>query len=379
MKQTLLSLLLLFGLLPFGVYAQTDYYDTYTSIHYGSKLKDGGSNENARFCQVKTESNIVRYSPYEVKEYGFSDGRVYQARDIQVGDSVRRVFLERLVTNGLRLYFYQGSHYRIFYLEKDSGHLIPLPKRDNQDREINYKEILSNNTRECDILKEYLYLINYHARPLTTYVEAYNTCEAKEFPYFKYGFMVGYVNTRLLIPSNVALEFLKDSEIKADGSFTFSLFTDFPIGKKGLSVHPEIQYTRNNFDYYRINSLHEAMMAINTSCITLPLMARYTMLASSAKFRPYLNAGGTFSWLIKNETTVLETALIDQGVVIEKYSQADIMTRQYFGYITGIGLQMKFRHRINLYAELRYGNSYAVTNNSFLNKGEFYVLTGLNF
>jgi hypothetical protein len=376
----MLSLVLLLSMLHLGVFAQTDYYKTYSGINLGLKPEDGGQTLNAKLCRVRLENNtIMTYTPYEVSEYGFKDGRVFRAREIRMNDTIKRVFLELLVKGKMNLYFYKGLKYRSYYLEKDSGELIPLPKDGKNTGDPYFRNILDNATHDCAKLTDHLNLINYRTKTLSSYVEAYNTCKAVEFPYFKYGIMAGFETTTLLIPSSIGVDFLKDNKIESDESFTISLFMDYPIGKKGLSFHPEFQFVRNNFKYHQYNYKYEATMVINTICINFPLMIRYTVPISEKKFRPYVNAGFVASFLLKNESLILETTIKDEVIISDKYYRADLLGDQYAGYITGAGVQFNIHHRLNLFAELRYGRSYAFLNNTLLNKRECYLLTGINF
>ncbi len=379
MRKTVLCILFILCMMPYSINAQKDYYYTYTSFNTGAQLVDGGQTQNARFCRVRSgESIITEYTPYEVKEYGFKDGRVFLAWDIQVENTIRRVFLERLVDGKTKLYFYKGLNYKTFYLEKDSGQLIPLIRGGKHNKESDYRKTLGKLTNDCDLLREPLNLIIYEQKSLASFVDAYNTCKLKEFPYRKYGIMFGYVNTSLLIPYLVDQEFLRDSEIETDGSLTISLFIDYPIGKKGLSFHPEIQYVRNNFDYYRYK-INQYWMVINTSCFNIPLMFRYTAPLSSAKIQPYVNAGGQISFLLKEETLVLEDVMQNQVIVSENFYRFSLLADQYGGYIAGAGLQFNIRHRINFFVEFRYAKAYAFLESTLLDKEEYFLLTGINF
>ena len=254
MSRTVIFILLILHIVPCIVKAQEDYFYTYKSLNIGSTLEDGGQAQNAGFCQIKKgNGQITRYTPYEVREYGFKDGRVFIAKDIQVEDTIKRVFLERLVNGKMILYFYKGINYKEYYIEKESGQLILLSGGGKEKGELNYRNTLRKYTDDCTVLQEPLSLIIYKEKSLVSFVDAYNKCELREFPYIKYGIMVGYGSARLLIPGGIKLDFLKGSQIRSDGSFTMSLFIDYPIGKKGFSFHPEVQYTRNNFDYYQYN------------------------------------------------------------------------------------------------------------------------------
>jgi hypothetical protein len=379
MRQSVLCILLVLYILPNVVDAQGDYFYTNKSLHVGLQIEDQGQTKNAISCHVSSNGDkITKYSPYEVTEYGFKDGRVYIARDIQSKDTVKRVFLERLVNGKLTLFLYKGFDYKEFYLEKDSGVLIPLIRGGKNNNEPDYRETLGKCTGDCAALQEDLNLVIYNDKSLISFTEAYNKCESGKLPYIKYGVMFGYVSTSLLVSSGVRYEFLKGSQIGSDGSLNLSFFIDYPIGRKGFSFHPEIQYIRNNFDYYRYN-VNQTWLVINTSCINFPLMFRYTLPVASSKVAPYINAGCQASFLLKNDCHVLEDSMVGSIIVAEDLYKAELLAPFYVGYVTGAGLQFNIHHRINFFAEFRYSKSYAALEPTLMDKGEYFLLTGISF
>jgi hypothetical protein len=156
------------------------------------------------------------------------------------------------------------------------------------------------------------------------------------------------------------------------------MFIDYPIGRRGFSFHPEVQYVRNNFDYYSYN-INQYWMVINTSCINFPMMLRYTIPLASSKVRPFANAGIQASVLIKNDSQVLEDVMGGEVIVSENLYNADLLSPFYAGYIAGAGLQFNILHRINFFAEFRYSRGYALLEPTLLDKGEYFLLTGISF
>jgi len=382
MKPGILFILLdciLLLIAPQFVSAQRDYYITDSTIHLGHRVIDGGSASNSEFCQVRMGKKIVKYSPNEVNEFGFKDGSVFYAHEIKIGNSIKQVFLQRLVSGKMNLYYYQDSDTRTYFIEKDSGQLIALPHGKSEGGKENYKGVLIESTKDCDNIDKIVDMMTYHTSTMKSFVEAYNTCTVSNFNYFKYGFFAGYVNTKLLIPPSISPEFLRDATIENDGSFTFSLFMDLPLGKKGFYLHPEAQFVRNNFDYFNDGQIDKQEMVINTSCLNLPILLKYVMPIHNVKAKPYLGAGGMFSILLSNETIILESKMIDEFLVPQKYYNADLLAGQYIGYIASGGFQFNLYHRINLFTEFRYVRSFSMIQENRLDKGEFFFLTGLSF
>lgn len=378
MKIKIISLSFILSAFTFLCKAQEDYFYTLKSYNIGSELIDGGQYRNSMVCQVRVGFGGIReYTPYEVSEYGFKNGRVYIARDIPEMDTVRRVFLERLAKGKINLYLFKGSNHSNYFVEIDSGILIPLGQS-KRDPALYYKNKLATLTSDCDEVRKFVNLILYKQKSLASFADAYNRCNPLDFPYTKYGINFGYINTSLIAPPGVALDFLKGSRIKPDGSMTGSLFLEDPLGNKGLAMHYEIQFARSNFDYYKYD-INQIYMVINTSYINLPVMLRYTIPLASSVFRPFIAAGGQLAFTMQHESNVMEDIMDGQVIISENLYSADLLAKKYAGYTAGAGIQFHVRHRMNIYAEFRYAMSYAVGQPAMLDRRDWFLLTGINF
>lgn len=104
MKRVIFSLLILGG--PVIGYGQNDYMALKDSMVVGIKLQEGHDQLNSRLCRmVEKNGDITEYSPDEVSEYGFENGRIYVSQTVVVNGSERTVFLERLADGALTLYY----------------------------------------------------------------------------------------------------------------------------------------------------------------------------------------------------------------------------------------------------------------------------------
>ncbi|MCG8582483.1 MAG: hypothetical protein MI866_21335, partial [Bacteroidales bacterium] len=215
MKQKLLILSLLF--LPLLTYGQRGYYSTDSTTYSGIKLKDGGSISNAKYCKVDKDDKITVYSPYEVSEYGFNNGRVFIAKEIQTPDSTQKVFLERLHKGKVTLYYYKGRGFHSYYIEKDSTLFIEVPRRNSHNE--HYSQQLLKILSDCPIIDDACSHVTYSPHSMTRLLERYDNCELKPFPHFRYGFLIGYEFMKL-IPLDSQNEYLEYFNFSYDGSFS---------------------------------------------------------------------------------------------------------------------------------------------------------------
>jgi hypothetical protein len=197
MREKKTFLLLIIFLVPLKIFSQNNFVDFDSITYVGATVVDGGDRLNSSICQVKKGGEIFKYSPNEVKRYGFANGRIYVSKVIHVNDtSVHRVFLEQLVNDKTTLYYYNGKTIRTFFIEKDSTLFIDLPRNDTQNK-ISFHDKLFNITSDCRNVSDATKLVLYNKRSLSKLISRYNNCELKPFPFLKYGFVFGYGFTKL--------------------------------------------------------------------------------------------------------------------------------------------------------------------------------------
>jgi hypothetical protein len=339
----------------------------------GAKLINGGAIQNARQCQIEFKKQTLIYSPDEVKEYGFKDGRIYLARIIKINNEEKKVFLERLNKGKINLYYYKDKYGRGFYLEKDSGQLVEILKNGNDNN--TYKEFLVSYVQDCDSVSDALKLITFNKPTLSKFINQYNSCIRKPFPFIRYGLTIGYGLTKPAY-SKISDEVLKNAVFKKDKSFNIGLFMDIPILLSYFSLHPEIFYQKNAFSSHSVGNNIVNDIIINTTSINIPVLIRYTY--PSLKYRPYINLGGTFTYNIRNNNAIYSTTITNDIVEIEKTNTSNIYSEKQIGYTIGGGIQCNINYRKSIFFEIRYNNLYGITEETYGNKSFQYII-GLNF
>lgn len=342
----------------------------------GVNLVDGRDLLNSRFCMMKMGDQIVRYTPYEVKEYGFKDGRVYLSKDIQTSDSVQRVFLERLEKGNTTLYYYKGKRNKTYFLEKDSILFVELPKR-KEKRDITFRSNLQHITSDCPNVRDAAKLVNYNKKSLTNLITRYNNCELKPFPFFKYGLIIGYGTTKLIPSSAIENEYINQLDFKYDGGFTIGLFVDNPILVSDFSLHAELYYSRHGFSYNKLIENKDIDFVANISALKLPILIKYAY--PSNKNRPFINAGGILAYNFKNDNSLYEASMTQNIIEIDDLKKTSLIYRNQVGYSIGGGLECKLNHKNFLFFELRYSKLYGLSDSGSLNNSEIHFITGINF
>jgi len=379
MLRRIIILLILFFVAR-DVSGQNDHIYTDTSALVDIELIDGGSIRNSQVCQRKQGDKIIEYTPYELSEYGFANGKSYVSKSIIINNEFHRVFMERLVKGPLNLYYYMDKHRKRFFLENESLVFIELVKRDSIKKKNAFRNMLHSFCSDCSNLNNAIKLVSYNRKSLSELIERYNSCEIKPFPFFKIGVFIGYSSTKLLIPPNNTNRILKNMAFNYDGAFTTGIFIDHPLYVAGLSMHSEISCLRNGFSANKKNNDNEIELVINISELNIPMMLKYTY--PSMKLRPFINTGILYTYHIKNENTTYESVINQNEVDTHELGKMDLISKNQIGFSIGSGINYFINHRNSFFMELRYNQSFGLTFEVYgesLNKNIFQLISGFSF
>lgn len=374
MKQLLL--LFIIAYLPIYTFGQSDYFTNKNSISTGIKLVKGGELMNSKFCQVEDGKNIIRYTPHEVNEFGFQDGRVYVSKDIKIADTLKRVFLERLNQGKITLYYYRAKGIKTFYIEKDNNLLVELPKQ-NKTKEAFSKQLLGI-TNDYPNISDDCNLVSYNKTSLSKFIERYNyksNYKLKPFPHVRYGLTLGCGFTKLNnIPNTMNLNCI---DFKYDSRFTFGIFIDHPISQSYFSLHSEINFSKYGYSYNTHKENLDIDFVANILSMEIPLLIRYTY--PSDKIRPYINLGSIITLNIKNEARLYNTKIAENLIEINDLQSLTLIDKIHGGYSIGGGIEYKLNIKNSIFIEIRYNHQYGLKDSELSNLSEFRFLTGINF
>ncbi len=370
-KKTLFAILIFLTIA--NLYAQHDYYVKDGKTTFVLKIYDKGDDANSKFCIVKqNKKDEIKFSPDEIEEYGLKNGKIYISKTINISNKAEKVFLQRLTEGKTTLYYYKGEKNKLFFIEKDSSSLIYLPKTGADNK--NYKTTLYNYTKSCNEAARYVKLVSYKKKAFTRYIENFNNCTNKPLPFFKYGVIVGYELNKPFLSKNSHEEDLKSIDFKYQGGFIFGAFIDNPLIKYDISLHIEGYLSQNNFSY----ATPSLDMLVSTTSISFPILLRYTYPSYKRHF--FLNAGGVFTYNIKNENILYHTSIINNKVSLsEKYKNTLISDTQ-LGFSLGGGIQISIDYKRSVFIELRYSNLFNLEYApDMLNNNIFHLVTSVNF
>jgi hypothetical protein len=371
--KNLRSIMLFLILLPATIFGQSNYFSKDSVLSLGIKIIKGSDKDNSRFCRVKIGDQIIEYSPYEVQEYGFRDGRVYISKEINLEDSVKKVFLERLYSGKTSLFYYRGTGIHTFFLGKDSSQLLEIPRRNGNG--LNYLKQLKDLISDCSNVTDAVRFVSYNKGSLTKLISRYNNCELKPFPHFRYGLAIGYEPVKLKPPTAIINNYIRYFNFRYDGGFMIGLFLDSPIVVSDFSLHTEVYFSRHGYSYNKMVANKDFDFIANISSLKLPVLIRYTY--PSNKTRPFFNLGGIVNFNIKNESSIYETTKTVSIIEINDTQNGPLTDVFQAGFSIGSGVEYCLNLRNSLFLEFRYDKLYGDPNT--LSKSILNLITGINF
>jgi len=357
-------------LLPITTSGQNEYYFKDSSFSTGKNLI--GGYHTSELVQIKVGDHLVPYSPYEIKEFGCKNGRVYISRGVPNGDSTRRVFMERLGTRGLTMYYYKQGWRRHFFIGKDSTSSIELPRHSRQNQRFDKQlvELMSSCPSAANAAK----LVRYSRNSMAKLISRYNSCLSRPFPYFKYGITLGYE-----LVKQVPLQQIADLNLlnfSYEGGFIVGIFLDEPIRTSDFSFHPEAYFSQQRISSAGVFGNMDVDYISTLSGIKLPLLLRYAY--PSNKIRPFANAGGIFSYNVQNINHLYESIIINNRVNIADLGPFPLVDKMQFGYSFGGGVEYRFSYRRSIFLEVRYSSVSGAAHPSSMTDSEVTFLFEIN-
>lgn len=375
-----LKLFLSFFLIASGCFAASsiDYYVKDSVGYYGVRLLDYGLQNNCQACVVlinKAENVEKSYSPKEVSEYGIGAELSYVAKDIFLNNAWKRVFLERKMIGAITLYHYRDAKTDLFYLQRDSGLLIELPKKSALGN--SFRAQLADYTKDCSVISATNIPIGYTMRSITKYLKRYQSCTFIAPPKFRAGVSIGLGFTKL-VPSPLMVDpDIRNFQFHYDEGTTLGFFVDQPLFRSNFSLHASCDLTQVAFSYTHQGGQIVSDLAANVFSLELPIQLRYVFPLKL--IRPYLEVGGLASWNFLHENAFREINVYDRRIELIRQLPTNFIDAHYLGFSIGGGAEMKINSNHWMHLTLRYDRSKGLSDNSFVGFSRYNLTTGFTF
>lgn len=348
---------------------KNDYIATDSSLTSGLKLVQGTSRDNAQFIRLKRKSEQVKYYPDQLSEYGFKNGAVYVSKSIPVSEQTKQVFLERLEYGKINLYYYTEKGIRTYFLERDSTVFVEL-KKDND-----FRKTISEFTDDFNWKASQVRLSKYNKKSLSKLISFYNSGRNKPLPFPRFGIIVGYNSTSIIIPSSISVVELNGISFSPSATVSLGLFGDLPIAMSDFSFIIAVNYLKSGFSVNSRSAQSDVDVVINYTSLNMPFLLRYTV--PTIDWRPFVNTGAIYSYQFRNENNIYESSINQNVITINELQKHSLISESMLGYSFGLGLQKNLTYKKIAAVEFRFNQLFG--NGNTLNKSHFEILTSFSF
>ena len=329
----------------------------------------GTSRDNSQFIRLKRKNEEVKYYPEQLSEYGFKDGTVYESKSIPVSGQTKQVFLERLEHGKIDLYYYTEKGISTYFLERDSTVFVEIKKKED------FRKIISKYTEDFDWKANQVLLTKYNRKSLSKLISYYNSGRNKPLPFPRFGIIAGYNSVSLDISSSTSMAQLDNISFTPRSSILFGVFGDMPIEMSDFSFNVGVNFSKSGFSVNSRDARSDVDVVVNITSLNIPVLLRYTI--PTLAWRPFINAGGIFSYHLRNESNIYQSSINQNAITIDEVQQESLISESMLGYSFGLGLQRNLNHKKIAALELRFNQLYG--NEDTLNKSHFEILTSFSF
>jgi hypothetical protein len=357
-----------------GAFSQLTYIVKDSTTSFGVEFIHGFPKENAQFIQVKTSDGVVKYTPYEIKEYRLKDGTVYYSRDIsiksEVSDIEKRVFLERIESGKINLYYYASKELNTYFIEIDNVKLMELPKPKGE-----FRAIILENTDDNTWVNERVRFSQYGRASLANLISLYNSGDRRFFPHKRFGVNAGISNTLLKVPRGIPNLDIRLLEFERKLVPTIGFFVDIPIVSSNVSLNAGINFSKNGYSSSFKNEDLVIDYLVDLTSIEIPVLLRYSF--SSPVLRPFASLGGSMIYNVSNANVLYKSDIDGNTVSLSDVVTDNFVSDMMYGVILGVGVQYSIDFKRDISIEMRYGNT--VGTKHALTKNQFNFLIGFTF
>lgn len=349
LRYACIVLLFLLSAAHIDVQAQGGYYIRGSNSTYGAKIVDGGPLSNSAYCVVETRSDDRIYTPDEVSEYGFPDGRVYVARTITTPVGMKRVFLEQLSKGRLVLYYYHGPGGIAFFVETEDGELNLLPLKDEKGN--SFRHYIAELTADFPEGFDALQNVAYRKSTLTMFFARYEKRQHRPFPHFRYGLNLGFGLSSLMPQANNQI--MQNAGIMKDNSLSAGVFADQPLFQSDFSLNVGLNISRQVYAGAWSSFNGDEDYYAKSVSVGIPALVRYSWPTN--KLRPFVNAGGMALLNVANHNILYRNTFTDNTINLE-IDRTNYVSDVYRGLTVGAGLEYRLRGRGSVLTEIRYSH-----------------------
>lgn len=361
-------------------YIVTNSLDTLTGlVNYREGLKAFTACEFKKSENDKAETR----QPDEISGYGFADDKIFESREIELTDQVKRtVFLEVIVRGTISLYKYE----KIYFVQK-RGETMHRLENETIEEVVNGTPVRKKTNAHMSILNMLMFdcvgmrsnlqrAVSLHEKPVTSLVEDYNQCMGEptisfkaEKPWLKVAMGISGGVELATIGFDNDYEPIKhlrgDFDVSKIPLYGISVELKVPRLGERISFVGEVFYLNAKYHLYKISTVqpytYRDDVTIEINEIKIPLGFRYSL--PEKKITPFVNAGLTSIIHLNSGSLWIREA--EAGSYFEtSRDEALEMKKNQLGIWGGIGAALSISKGLSAFLEVRYEQTDGVAGSS---------------
>ena len=331
---------------------------------------------NSKYCYFKPSESEkkVRHIPFEIKAYGFNNGRFYESKRILWEKDSINVFLECLVSGKINLYKYKSNYFvnkeNEFYditekkIKIKDEYGSEYVKTSNRNRGL-LSFLMSDNKK----LAKKVNTISFSHKSLTKIVDKYNQNKKSSsktynntLPFFKLnlGLITSLNRSKIDFSSNGSIyDYLTTGDYNVTYlSYGVSLDFMYPRISERFSIYSEL--TRNNIVYdvttekKSLSSIRYDNTRLDQDALKFAFGVNYHFI--NYKVKPFISIGGGGYYNFKIDNSSKYTLKYESLNSIHSYNRYEIFEPEkvYLFLCAGLGASYEINEKLSVKATIRY-------------------------
>ena len=330
--------------------SQSSYIMVNGNLDYDVVVKKASEKELCKGVNVIKDGISKYYSPNEIDQFGFKDGDIYLANEVEINGNIEQVFLKKIITGNLSLYYFYGEEFRYYFKVNDSLNRLNIDSKGRIDKKDIDFLILQN--KSCDKVKPKLFDVKVTKLSVNHIFSVLNDCKIANPNSFKFAVFGGVLNTIIETGSEDNLAYLKRAEFENKINPTYGL--KFEYGNQKIAITSELFYNSVDFHSFKADEIFSSEVFLFQDYLNHSLALKFS--TRGARLILYSEFGIQTSYALNKEISTHISSETYDKVIYRKIDKDPIVSR-YQGYtLAKVGVAYRILPNLAFYTEFRYSD-----------------------
>ncbi|NDW13754.1 PorT family protein [Bacteroides sp. 214] len=351
-KSIITTFVLLLTIFP-ALQAQETYIIKNDTLVTGLNLiLASGRKKYHEVIEEKRKNNVLKiYTPNIISEF-HTDNKTFVSMSSPVDGEEQKVFLYQLVKrDSITVYQYANKEKNYLFFRKNEGELKEITAQNNPYSTYINEKYEGNSTHPIN---------SYQIRPTPQSIRF-----AEKLIYTQNRNLLSHIRYGIWIGGGIST--ISKSTIPKENTNTHlfaGLFLNIPVYTY-FSVHSEISFMQEAYSYH-YKSSETIDKTFNRKSLFMPIMLRYSFNKIKGNFIPYIQAGPSTHFALKQKEEKQFLSISDENASIEELPVSEKSNFFYSGISSGTGLEYKLSSQHSVFLDVRYIHTFITNNNNII-------------